>query len=378
MISSKNEDKYLFNPFEIAFCGFSGSGKTTLICQLLKKFSDSINIGYVKHDAHKFEMDYEGKDTNKAYLNGASGVFINDKEHNAYIAKGNIDFLQQKTIMLEYDWVFIEGYKNSTAKKILFINSEEINNYNNIEEDFKNIIAFIGEDESKPTNLNTNKPYFNRNEIEKIADFIKNTMEDEGKKIPLYGLVLSGGYSTRMSKDKSTLNYHGKPQYQITADLLSNFCEKTFISSREDQKDKFENYEVVSDVFKNFGPMGGILSAMSLYPKLAKKSAWLVLACDLPYLKKEDLEIIVKNRNVFRNSTVYINDGMPEPLCAIYEPKIKTRMLGFLAQGYSCPRKVLINSAVEKITLENTIALTNVNHSEEYTQALNYFNPKGE
>lgn len=84
----------------------------------------------------------EGKDTNNAYLNGASGIFINDKEHNAYIAKGNIDFLQEKTIMLEYDWVFIEGYKNSTAKKILFMNSKEINSYDNIEENFKNIIAF--------------------------------------------------------------------------------------------------------------------------------------------------------------------------------------------------------------------------------------------
>lgn len=370
---SPNRDTYLFNPFEIAFCGFSGSGKTTLICKLLEKFSPSLSIGYVKHDAHNFEMDKEGKDTYNAYSSGATGVFINDKEHHAYLAKGELDFLQQKTIMLEYDWVFIEGYKKSNVNKFLFINSEEMKQYEDVETSFKNIIAFVGNEKVKPEYLKSNKPYFHRDSVDEIADFIKALMKNTADKIPLYGLVLSGGYSTRMNKDKATLIYHNKPQYEVTGDLLSEYCEKVFISSRDDQKENFDKYEVIPDVFKNFGPMGGILSAMSTYPKVA----WLVLACDLPYLKKEDLALLVKNRNHFCNSTVYFNQDMPEPLCAIYEPKIKSRMLGFLAQSYYCPRKVLLNSKVERITLENTISLTNVNHSEEYTVALNYFNATG-
>ena len=64
---SKSKEAYLFNPFEIAFCGYSETGKTTLITSLLKELSPQHKIGYVKHDAHKFQIDYEGKDTYKAY-----------------------------------------------------------------------------------------------------------------------------------------------------------------------------------------------------------------------------------------------------------------------------------------------------------------------
>ena len=50
----------LFNPMELAFCGFSGSGKTTLLTKLIQSFAHDYQVGYVKHDAHNFDMDKEG------------------------------------------------------------------------------------------------------------------------------------------------------------------------------------------------------------------------------------------------------------------------------------------------------------------------------
>ena len=55
----------------------------------------------------------------------------------------------------------------------------------------------------------------------------------------------------------------------------------------------------------------------------------------------------------------------PEPLISIWEPKSYPILMQFLTQGYSCPRKVLINSDVELLDVRNKEALTNVNSPEE-------------
>lgn len=53
-----------FHPFEFAICGFSGSGKTTLIEKLVRLSKRNGNkVSVVKHDAHEFEMDKQGKDS---------------------------------------------------------------------------------------------------------------------------------------------------------------------------------------------------------------------------------------------------------------------------------------------------------------------------
>jgi molybdopterin-guanine dinucleotide biosynthesis protein A len=59
---------------------------------------------------------------------------------------------------------------------------------------------------------------------------------------------------------------------------------------------------------------------------------------------------------------------MPEPLITIWEPKSYGTMLSFLAQGYSCPRKVLMNSDARIITAPNPEKLTNVNTPEDATR----------
>ena len=53
--------------------------------------------------------------------------------------------------------------------------------------------------------------------------------------------------------------------------------------------------------------------------------------------------------------------GFPEPLITIWEPRSYQVILNFLAQGYSCPRKVLINSDINLLKLEEPRVLLNVN-----------------
>ncbi len=59
-----------------------------------------------------------------------------------------------------------------------------------------------------------------------------------------------------------------------------------------------------------------------------------------------------------------VND-FPEPLITIWEPKSYQVLLQFLVQGYSCPRKALINSDIKLVEVKNPEALKNVNAPED-------------
>jgi len=116
--------------------------------------------------------------------------------------------------------------------------------------------------------------------------------------------------------------------------------------------------------------LGGILTAMTKFPE----AAWLVLACDLPFVNEGAIAKLMETRNPFKLATAYRSaqeHGMPEPLCAIYEPKAVFRLLQFLGQGMACPRKILMNSDVCLIVLDEEFVLDNINRPEEYRQAIN-------
>ena len=186
---------------------------------------------------------------------------------------------------------------------------------------------------------------------------------------PLLGLILGGGQSRRMGRDKASLAYHGKPQILYTWELLEKLGIKAFVSCREDQSDaeSFKGLPQIHDRFLGFGPMGGILSALSLH----RESAFLVLACDLPFLDTGTLAALIRARNPDKVATAYRgHEDLPEPLCAIYEPTAYAALLGFLGQGIHCPRKSLIRSDVELLEPIDAHALANINRPEEYDTAI--------
>ena len=186
---------------------------------------------------------------------------------------------------------------------------------------------------------------------------------------PLYGLILAGGRSTRMQRDKALLHYSGRTQVEETFHLVSDFTRETFLSCRSDQwpDGTFADLPQIHDTVTHAGPMAGILSAFAQQPD----TAWLVVACDLPFLDTQTVQELIRQRDDTVPATAYrsVHGGLPEPLCAIYEPAARDILQDFLNQGIQCPRKVLIHSPAKLINLRNVQALDNINHPEEYEQA---------
>lgn len=185
---------------------------------------------------------------------------------------------------------------------------------------------------------------------------------------PLYGLVLAGGASTRMHRDKAALELHGRPQLAWAYELLGRHCERVYVSVRADQRGEpvRSGYPQVVDGQPGLGPIAGIAAAQAAHPL----AAWLVLACDLPFVDDAALTRLVAAREARRPVTAYrsTHDGLPEPLCAVYEPASAPAVRDAIASGRNCPRKLIIASGVPLLE-QATPALDNVNTPEELAAA---------
>lgn len=359
------------HPFELAISGYSGSGKTTLITRIIQSLSTQLSIAFVKHDAHRFDMDKEGKDTWRAREAGAKYTFINSSGRTAMLTESPIDPFLLAYDVLDADILLMEGFKKTSLRKILVLGEGEqkvkaLDNWL-VKDDIDHVLAVVGRG---PKDRDYRVPYFRSDDITAIVDFILAEYKKIIRKTSLKGLILVGGKSSRMGRDKANLHYHGIPQYQYLDQILKSHCDEVLISCRQEQTFSGEQKQIpiVEDLYLGMGPMGGILSAFAKHPN----SAFLVVACDLPFLSEKTLEKLIECRNPFKVSTCYRNPKTQylEPLCTIYEPKAKVKLHQFMGLGKICPRKVLMNSSCEILELKDENALDNINTYEEHVQAI--------
>jgi molybdopterin-guanine dinucleotide biosynthesis protein A len=184
-----------------------------------------------------------------------------------------------------------------------------------------------------------------------------------------YGLVLAGGRSTRMRADKATLAYGARPQLAEAFDLVSRHVARAFVSVRADQVTEplRAAHPQVVDGDAGRGPIAGILAAQARHPE----RAWLVVACDLPQLDDATLEELLRRRDPARLATCFASayDGLPEPLCAVYEPASRAPLAAHVAAGRDCPRQFLARHDVLVLEPRPGPALDNANTPEDAARA---------
>ncbi len=272
-----------------------------------------------------------------------------------------------------YDLVLINGNHYQAAKQIVVLDPEK-------EASVKKRIGQITDipflikrtNESKIFDCLKDKfknidavPIYLIDDIDSISQHIAALVSEA--KPPLNGLVLAGGKSTRMGTDKGLLNYHGHPQRDYLFNLLQQVLGKdaeVFLSVRDDQN--INDPPVITDKFIGLGPFGAICSAFMHNPN----TAYLVVATDLPFVNQEVLEWLINKRNPTKIATAIKGKGKQfmEPLVTIWEPKSYPVLLSYLAQGYSCPRKVLINSDVEIMEIDAAF-IQNINTPQDFKDA---------
>ena len=347
-----------FHRHEFAFLGAP--------CGIIQRLADDLaseliefNLGYVDADHgegedappfgtaytdkishHRFEMAYQDYTYKFRQLFG---------DNDAVLVNGN-------HFKAEYQIVIINKKKEESLQRKL----DRLTHVKAfvLDQDMHAVFPFLREAIPNADDI----PVFGIDEVEKIASLLRLEVKQRPS---IRGLVFAGGRSTRMGRDKGAIVYHGKPQREYLADLLNDICEETFIST-QNTNDFTSAYPLLADSFREMGPYGGLLTAFRMDPN----SAWLTVACDIPLIDKRTLNRLIEERDPGKIATCFHNEetNFPEPLITLWEPRAYPQLLQFMALGYSCPRKVLINSDIHELTIDQVL-LTNANTPEELARA---------
>lgn len=337
-----------FAPHEIAILGAKCSVILNLVQQVAKKLPN-YKLAY-------FDASHE-KNVGKNTLS----EFVFHSEGNLQIGTSKkINTYEQRILFSQYDLVFINGNHYQGTQQILILDEEkEASVFKRIGQ-LQNIQCIVKLTEETPLFGFLYEKYpkiqeticYTIDEIDKITHHVESLIQE--KMPPVKGLVLVGGKSTRMGTDKSELNYFGKPQRAYAKDLLEENGLETYFSVANFS----ENPREIHDTFLNLGAFGGICSAFQKDPN----AALLVLATDVPFVDTSLIQQLLERRNPSKIATAIKgkNKEFPEPLITIYEPKAYPVLLQYLAQGYSCARKMLINNDVEILEVDDAF-IKNIN-----------------
>lgn len=127
-------------------------------------------------------------------------------------------------------------------------------------------------------------------------------------------LLLTGGESRRMGKDKATLEFGGCPLWKRQLGTLRALApERIFVSARTAPSWLPQGVELLLDDPPSRGPLSGLAKGLAA----TATTHLVVLAVDMPFMTveglRELLELVRENRGV-----VPVMPGRAEPLAAIY------------------------------------------------------------
>jgi molybdopterin-guanine dinucleotide biosynthesis protein A len=367
-----------FARHELAFLGAPCGDIQRLAAQLTAELAAMHRLGYV--DADHASGDADATQTNSPLLQAGAWVEVTDKIHfRRRDELRALDRFSQPELLAGADLVLVNGNHFRARHQVVLIDPRKslVHKLDKLT-DVQAIIFAEGVTEL-PAYLQAHLPnaaqlpQFALADAAGLATWVRQWLA--ARQAPLRGLVLAGGLSQRMQTDKGRLRYgpQGREQREVAADLLAGVCQDVFVSCRAEQAAELPaSLQPLPDRFVGLGPLGGILSALQFDPN----AAWLVLACDLPFLTADTLRQLVAGRQPSRLATAFRspNNEFPEPLITIFEPRAYPELLRFLSLGYSCPRKMLINSDVEILPAPSNDALRNVNTPAEREAAQNELN----
>ena len=123
------------------------------------------------------------------------------------------------------------------------------------------------------------------------------------------GVILAGGASTRMGRDKALVELHDRPLVSYVADALIRVCDDIIVVGREGTLAGLDC--VPDDSDGRLGPAAGVATAL----RLAGDRPVLVSAVDQPFLRSETLERLIAG-----GESVIPQDGVLQVTCAKYGP----------------------------------------------------------
>lgn len=173
------------------------------------------------------------------------------------------------------------------------------------------------------------------------------------------GVVLAGGFSSRMGRDKAGLELNGKKLIEIQVEKLRELGIGDIMLSG--YNGELPGTRTVPDIYPHLGPLSGIHACLDA----AKGTACLFISVDVPLIPAETLEALIAAHT--GGVTVLTHSGKTEPLMAVYDKNLCVRAEETLRTGRTAMMRFLESCNVT--TLEFTGdpgQLSNCNTPEEF------------
>jgi len=305
-------------PPVVSFTARSGTGKTTFLCGLIPALRErGVRVLVVKHDVHGFEVDKPGKDTWRLRQAGARQVLIANAQQMALMADTDGDQALMSLVERFADHVELvlsEGYRRSNAPKILVARRSAPKPFEPTERELSQAIAVVSDHD-----VGLDLPRLALDDPQECADFlVERFIEPAAVRRPLTGVVLAGGRSERMGRDKAWLEFRGRPILPQLVASLAPVCEGGVTVVRRSTEQELpelpEGTRVVEDLLPEHAALGGLYTGLVLAPT----PFVFLTACDMPLVDPQMVRWMQRRTPSSADVLVPVQEERPQPLHAIY------------------------------------------------------------
>lgn len=187
-------------------------------------------------------------------------------------------------------------------------------------------------------------------------------------------LVLCGGRSTRMGRDKATLPFGAEPLLQRVVRLVGACVDDVVVVARAGQllPPLPDGVRVVHDEVEDQGPMGGLVPGL----KATSAEAVYATGCDVPFLRRAVVDLLFE-RLAHHAVAVPEAEGRLHPLAAVYRVDVLPVLEDLFAAGRRRPRELFAQVATLRVDEASLRAvdppldtLANLNTPQAYEAAL--------
>lgn len=192
------------------------------------------------------------------------------------------------------------------------------------------------------------------------------------EKFQMAVMILAGGKSSRMGRDKALLKFGEKTLLERLVELGNLLFSETLIITNEKAKLEgldLKEADVYEDLIEGQGPLAAIYTGL-LY---SKELASCVLTCDMPFVDEGLIRELVGSWEEDYDAICFEgSEGNYEPFPGIYRCTSRFLICSLLDQGDNSMRQFFEIADIKAIVLpqEKIQVLTNMNRLEDYYQAL--------
>ncbi|MDO4491026.1 MAG: molybdopterin-guanine dinucleotide biosynthesis protein B [Lachnospiraceae bacterium] len=388
----------MITQMKIAVSGVKNSGKTTLISALIPELKKlGLKVAVIKHDGHEFEADTPGTDSYRAREAGAYGTAVfSDTKY--LVVKEQPEMNQEKRaeelgkLFPEADLILLEGFKNSSYPKVEVVRKENSRTPVCIG---KNLLAMVSDLDRDSLELPGEIPLFSLNGAAELAAYLVRVCKEEqiaesapaqeawedlhpaastralegeyhpdtarslGPEVSM--VILAGGKSSRMGRDKSDLLLGQKTFLELQIEKgrslgISDILVSGYRGNRC-------TVPVIKDRMLEKGPLGGLEACF----RQVKHSFVLVLCVDVPLVPVEELRKMMAIALKEQQPVILRHGDRLEPMMGVFPADMADAMVEEIQQGRGRIFHVLEKRGYHVYeTKEEDKLFRNVNDPQEY------------